>query len=524
MVKKMIQLVYKKVLLIILDGFGIRENSRFNAVANAKTPNFDYYKNRYAFGMLEASGESVGLPHGQFGNSEVGHLNIGAGRIVQQSITRINDAIISGEFFKNPAFIDTLNITTSGNIHIIGLLSDGGVHSEIEHIFALIDLATKYSHIKNIWLHIILDGRDTPPKSADKYLSSLETYIEKIEKKVNVKIATISGRYYAMDRDKRYDRLEPVYQSIMYGINYGKNNSPIFENSAQALKAAYANGISDEFLIPCVISGSGYDGVKNSDGMIFANFRADRAIQLTDAIINSQFSHFVRANVNLAGFATMTQYDKTFNVKVAFPPIEVKNNLGEYLSELKIKQLRIAETEKYPHVTYFFNGGKKDPYPLEDRILIDSPRDVATYDLKPEMSLPEVANQLVKAIESDVYEFIITNFANGDMVGHSGDLNAAIKAVEAIDNALGLVIKSMLDHNGEVLIVADHGNCEEMYDEITSQPHTQHTTNLVPCLYIGRAATIKQNCSLKDIAPTLLKISGISKPQEMSGTPVIEFK
>ncbi len=505
--------VSKKVLLIILDGFGLRENKDYNAIANAVMPNWDYYTKKYAFGAIDASATAVGLPPLQFGNSEVGHLNIGAGRIVQQDITRIDEAIANGSFYTNSVFINALKKTTTGNIHILGLLSDGGVHSHINHILALIKLASDDINIKKVWLHIFLDGRDTPPQSATKYIEELQDYIMQFSK---VQIATVSGRYYAMDRDKRYDRLQLAYSAIVLG-----KSTYTAQGILLALTDEYNAQINDEFVRPYVIDG--YRGFNNGDSIIFANFRSDRAIQLTDAIISKEFDHFERSPIQLANFVTMTNYDNRFNVAVAFPPNTINNTLGEYIAKLGLHQLRIAETEIYPHITFFFNGGRKEPYQNEERILIDSPRDVATYDLKPQMSLPEVSNKLVDAINSNKYDFIITNFANGDMVGHSGNLAAAIKAVEAVDEALGKVVKAMQDNGGEVLVIADHGNCEEMFDYEAKQPHTQHTTNFVPCLYIGKPAKIIAGGALKDVAPTLLAMSGLEKPQEMTGHSLIEF-
>lgn len=506
-----------KVLLIILDGFGLRADKDYNAIANANTPNWDYFIKNYAFGRLNASAAAVGLPNGQFGNSEVGHMNIGAGRIVEQDITRIDSACEDGTFYTNPAFVETLNSTQSGVLHILGLLSDGGVHSHIQHILSLIKLTQTNLAIKQVWLHLFLDGRDTPPKSALTYLKILQDFIALFP---TVKIATISGRYYAMDRDKRYDRVELAYNAIIRARSDFKLNK-----AEDVITEEYTRGVTDEFVRPYVIGD--FSGVHDGDSIIFANFRSDRAIQLTDAIVNTDFDGFITVAVKLSNFVTMTDYglinQNGISIKVAFPKVSLTNTLGEYISNLGLHQLRIAETEKYPHVTFFLNGGVKEIYPNEERILINSPKDVATYDLKPEMSLPEVTNKLVEAIDSQKYDFIITNFANADMVGHSGNLAAAIAAVEAIDIALGKVVNKMIALGGEVLIVADHGNCEEMFDYVTKQMHTQHTTNLVPCLYIGRHATIADNGALKDVAPTLLAVSGIAIPPEMTGQNLVKF-
>ncbi|MBP9742107.1 MAG: 2,3-bisphosphoglycerate-independent phosphoglycerate mutase [Burkholderiales bacterium] len=506
-----------KVLLIILDGFGLRADKDYNAIANANTPNWNHFIKTYAFGSLNASATAVGLPEGQFGNSEVGHMNIGAGRVVEQDITRIDYACENGTFYTKPEFVETLNTTRSGVLHILGLLSDGGVHSHIAHILSLIKLTQTNLAIKQVWLHIFLDGRDTPPKSALLYLKTLQDFITLFPA---VKIATVSGRYYAMDRDKRYDRVELAYNAIIKAHSAFKLNA-----AEEAITDEYDRGITDEFIRPHVIGS--FNGVHDGDSIIFANFRSDRAIQLTDAIVNVDFNGFTRTAVTLSNFVTMTDYglinQKGINVKVAFPKVSLTNTLGEYISNLGLHQLRIAETEKYPHVTFFLNGGVKKIYPNEERILIDSPKDVATYDLKPEMSLPEVTNKLLEAIASQKYDFIITNFANADMVGHSGNLAAAIAAVEALDIALGKVVDKMLAYGGEILVVADHGNCEEMFDYVTGQMHTQHTTNLVPCLYIGRPAVILDNGALKDVAPTLLSMSGIRIPPEMTGQNLIQF-
>jgi 2,3-bisphosphoglycerate-independent phosphoglycerate mutase len=506
--------IAKKALLIILDGFGIRQEKQYNAISAANTPNWDYYTGNYAFGAIDASSFAVGLPKGQFGNSEVGHLNIGAGRIVHQDISRIDVAIEDKSFSATDAFNLAFDCAKSGNLHIMGLLSDGGVHAHINHILALIDLANNVAHINQIWVHVFLDGRDTPPQSAIAYLERLLGHTIKFPK---VRIATCSGRYYAMDRDKRYERLKLAYDAIMLAQSDTKTSDVI-----DAVKQSYINGINDEFVVPLVMSD--YPGIQDGDSVIFANFRSDRAIQLTDAMTNPEFNSFATKKIKFGSFVTMTEYDPKLLVTVAFSKEIVANTLSEYLSNLGLKQLHIAETEKYPHVTYFFNGGKKGANPGEDWILVNSPRDVATYDEKPEMSLPEVTDKLITAIESEKYEFIVTNFANGDMVGHSGSFSAAVKAVEALDVALGKIIPIMLEHGGEVLVVADHGNCEIMFDEDAKQAHTQHTTNLVPCLYIGRKADIVPNGALKDVAPTILKILDIPEPPEMSGHNLIKFK
>ena len=498
-------------LLIILDGFGLRTNPQDNAVLQARMPHWDYFTQKYAYSSLNASEQAVGLPQGQFGNSEVGHLNIGAGRVVEQYITRIDTAIMNGEFNCNPVFSNALNTTTTGVLHIMGLLSDGGVHSHITHIIALIKLAQSNTKIKQIYIHVFLDGRDTPPRSALLYTSQLTQYLNK-----HTQVATVSGRYYAMDRDKRYERIQAAYLAIMDGKSeyHGTNMEEIIHNS-------YANGLNDEFIHPHVIAD--YTGVQDGDSIIFANFRSDRAIALSDAITNVEFNQFPRRKVTLSHFICMTSYEPKLNLAIAFSQQVLSNTLGEYIASLGLHQLRIAETEKYPHITFFFNGGKKDILLNEDRILVPSPRDVATYDLKPQMSLIEVTQQLKDAIHTKKYDLIVTNFANADMVGHSGNLPATICAVEALDDALGEVIPAMLSMGGEILVIADHGNCEEMFDYVANQPHTQHTTNLVPCLYVGRQAHLKSNATLQDVAPTILSMMGLPQPIEMTGTNIIEF-
>lgn len=507
-------LTMKKALLIIMDGFGIRNNDDFNAVAEAKKPNLNNYMQNYPFGKINASEQFVGLPKGQFGNSEVGHLNLGAGRIVRQDITKIDYEIETGDFYKNPAFLQACADTSTGTVHLMGLLSDGGVHAHQNHIHELIKLISQQNNVKQIWIHAFLDGRDTPPQSSIKYITLLEEFIAAYPK---AKIATIAGRYYAMDRDKRWDRVELAYQALV-----NAQGVTIYSTPRQAMDATYAEKIMDEFVKPAIFNS--YPGMKSGDSIIFANFRSDRAVQLTDAFIGKDFSGFKRNDLKLAAYVTMTRYSDKFDCLVAYPPVSISNTLGEYISSLGLKQLRIAETEKYPHVTYFFNGGEQQPFANETRILIDSPKEVATYDLKPEMSLPEVASKLVEAIKSQEYDLIITNFANGDMVGHTGKLDAATKAVETLDRYVGEAVEAMRAAGGEVLIVADHGNCEEMFDYQSQQPHTQHTTNLVPCIYIGRPATVREGGSLQDVAPTLLTMMGIPQPQDMTGQSLVVFQ
>lgn len=503
----------KKVLLIILDGFGLRQDSDYNAIKNAKMPNLDRYIKNYAAGAIEASGEAVGLPNGQFGNSEVGHLNIGAGRIVMQDITRVDKAINQGKFGQLPELLELSTAPNCQNIHILGLLSDGGVHAHINHIFELIKVASAAVNINNVFLHMFLDGRDTPPQSALRYLEALDKYLVNYPK---VKLASLGGRYYAMDRDKRYDRVKLAYDAIVNA------KAEEFTNWQELIKQQYALGINDEFIPPHVAMG--YSGISKGDAIIIANYRADRVIQITSALSNNNFDGFEVQDLELTSLITMTCYDNSFKkVKVLFKPNSIKNTLGEYLASKGLHQLRVAETEKYPHVTYFFNGGNKQPSLNEAWKLVASPKEVATYDQKPEMSLPQVSENIVKAIQNNEAEVIITNFANGDMVGHSGVYNAAIAAVEALDIAIGECVSQMLASGGEVIITADHGNCEQMYDYIDKQPHTQHTSNLVPFIYIGRPASIKPNGALRDVAPSLLAILGLDSPMEMTGKSLIEF-
>lgn len=507
------------VILLILDGFGYRVDTKDNAIALAKTPNLDALKRDYPNTLINASEHYVGLPDGQMGNSEVGHLNIGAGRVIYQDIERINNSIKTGEFFTLPILTNALQQLKANDkaLHIFGLLSDGGVHSHQDHIHAMLEMAAKQG-LRKVFIHVFLDGRDTPPISAAPYIAALENKISTL--KVG-KIASVSGRYYSMDRDKRWERVEPAYRMIAEGI------AELTETSAaNALASAYARGENDEFVKCTVIRNPEEPPTRLEDGdaVIFMNFRSDRARQLTDALLNTHFDGFLRNRIpQLSNYLTLTQYDQ--NQKKATPvfaAFAVNNTFGEHLQSLGLKQLRIAETEKYPHVTFFFNGGDETIFEGEDRILVPSPK-IATYDLMPEMSAPEVTDQLVKAIESRKYDAIICNFANCDMVGHSGILEAAIMAVETLDTCVGRVVNAMQAIGGEVIITADHGNAELMRDYKNNQPHTQHTTNLVPLIYIGRKATLANNGALSDIAPTLLNMMGVAQPIEMTGKSLITF-
>ena len=506
---------YPPVLLLVLDGFGYREDPDHNAIALAQKPNWDKLWNGYPHTLIHTSGMDVGLPQGQMGNSEVGHLNIGAGRVVYQELTRIDLAIQDGSFFSNPALVQAARQARQQDkaLHIMGLLSPGGVHSHETHLYAMLELALREG-LKKIYVHAFLDGRDTPPRSAN---ASLQAMQDKCASLGAGRIASIVGRYYAMDRDNRWDRVQAAYDLLTQGKAPFKAMTAV-----EGLRQAYGRGENDEFVQATTIG----DPVTMQDGdvVIFMNFRADRARQLTRALTEPEFDNFTREHFpKLADFVTLTSYGKDFHLPLAFAPTDIHNGFGEYIASLGLKQLRIAETEKYAHVTYFFNGGHEQPYPGEDRILIPSPK-VATYDLKPEMSAFEVTDKLVEAIRSKQYQAIICNYANGDMVGHTGILAAGIKAVEALDTCIGRVVKAMQESGGEILITADHGNVEKMQDETTGQPHTAHTLDAVPLLYIGRKAHMIDGGSLQDIAPTLLAMLGLPQPPEMTGKSLIQIQ
>jgi 2,3-bisphosphoglycerate-independent phosphoglycerate mutase len=509
------------VILLILDGFGYREEIADNAIAQAKKPNWDRLWSQYPHTLINASEHYVGLPDGQMGNSEVGHLNIGAGRVVYQDFERVNQSIKSGEFFELPVLVNAIEQLKAEDkaLHIFGLLSDGGVHSHEDHIHAMVEMAV-HRGLKKVYVHAFLDGRDTPPVSAQPYLQKLEAKLQSLGAG---KIVSICGRFYAMDRDKRWPRVEAAYDMITEGISEFRADTAL-----AGLQAAYARGENDEFVKATVIAGQNEQPVHVEDGDVIVqmNFRSDRARQLTHALLAENFDGFHRRHVRkLAGYFTLTMHDK--NEKAAVPifaPFEVKNTFGEYIANQGFNQLRIAETEKYPHVTFFFNGGEELVFDGEDRILVPSPQ-VATYDLQPEMSAHEVTDKLEEAILSRQYHAIICNYANCDMVGHSGILEASIKAVEAVDACIGRVVAAMQSIGGEVIITADHGNVEQMMDNVNHQPHTQHTTNLVPLLYIGRKAQLAKvgEGALSDIAPTLLKMMGLPQPAEMTGKPLLQF-
>lgn len=507
------------VILLILDGFGYREETADNAVALAHKPNWDKLWKTQPHTLINASEHYVGLPDGQMGNSEVGHLNIGAGRVVFQEFERINNSIVSGEFFQHTQLATALQNLKATNkaLHIFGLLSDGGVHSHQEHIHAMIKMAALQG-LSKVYIHAFLDGRDTPPISAEPYLEALETECNKLGVG---KIISVSGRFYSMDRDKRWPRVEAAYALITEGLGEFTEVSAI-----DALNAAYARGENDEFVKCTAIRKLGEAPIHLEDGdlVVYMNFRSDRARQLTHAILADHFDGFHRRHIiKLSGYFTLTMYDqKETKTTAIFPPHEVKKTFGEHVASLGLTQLRIAETEKYPHVTFFFNGGDETVFLGEERILVPSPH-VATYDLQPEMSAFELTDRLVEAILSKKYDAIICNYANGDMVGHTGILTAAIKAIETLDLCIGRVVQAMQSIGGEVIITADHGNAEVMMDIENNQPHTQHTVNKVPLIYIGRKATLSNEGSLSSIAPTLLHMMGVSQPAEMTGKSLITF-
>ena len=503
--------------LMIMDGFGINENPKMNAVAMANTPNLDRIFKEYSMKKGYASGLSVGLPDGQMGNSEVGHMNMGAGRIVYQELTRITKEIEDGTFFENPALKNAMeNVKKHGtSLHLMGLLSDGGVHSHNTHLYALIEMA-KRMDVENVYIHCFLDGRDTPPCSGAGYIKELE---EKIKQTGKGKIASVSGRYYAMDRDNRWEREEKAYAALTLG------EGVLATDPVSAVEASYKENVTDEFVVPCVICEDGIPvaTVKDNDSIIFFNFRPDRARQLTRIFCCDDFDGFKRSVHPKVHYVCFTEYDVTIpNKEIAFKKVELKNTFGEYLSSLGKTQLRLAETEKYAHVTFFFNGGVEEPNEGEERILVPSPK-VATYDLKPEMSAPLVCEKLIEALRSHKYDVIVINFANPDMVGHTGVLEAAVKAVETVDGCVGETVKVLNEENGQMFLCADHGNCEMMEDYETAEPMTAHTTNPVPFVLINykKGYTLKEDGRLCDIVPTLLEMMDIEKPKEMTGESLL---
>ncbi len=509
----------KPLILIILDGWGINPGIEGNAVANADTSVMDYLVGKYPHSTLEASGKAVGLPPGQMGNSEVGHLNLGSGRVVYQDITRIDKSIKDGDFFSNKVLTGAVEhaLTNGSSLHLIGLLSDGGVHSHIEHLSALLEMA-KNAGLEKVFVHAFLDGRDVPPRCAGKYITRTEDLMRTLG---TGKIATIGGRYYGMDRDNRWERVQLAYDAMVLGKGL---TSP---DAGGAVKAAYGRGENDEFVKPTVIMDGNHPTatIQDNDAVIFFNFRPDRARELTRALTMQDFPGVERQKELNIHFVCMTQYDETFDLPIAFPPAHIDNTLAEYLSKNGKKQLHIAETEKYAHVTFFFNGGVEKPCKGEDRLLIHSP-DVATYDLKPEMSAYEVTDAVVEKIVSGDYDVIILNYANPDMVGHTGIMDAAIKAVEVVDECLGRVVRAVEDIGGVAIITADHGNSEQMIYYEDKSPHTTHTTNRVPLVFVS---DMDLDMDLRDgifadIAPTILELLHLDVPPQMTGQSLLVRK
>ena len=508
-------MVKRPVMLIILDGFGLGKDYPGNAIKLAKTPNIDRLMREYPTTTLEASGLAVGLPEGQMGNSEVGHLNIGAGRIIYQDFTRISKSIVDGNFFEKEEFLKAIENAkkNKSKIHLIGLVSKGGVHSHISHLYALLELMKKQDFY-NVYIHAILDGRDVSPTAGKEDIKEL---VDKIKEIGCGKIATVSGRYYAMDRDRRWDRTKLAYDAYTLGIG-NVDTDPV-----EAIEKSYKEDITDEFIIPTVIKEDGKPlaTVDNNDSIIFFNFRPDRARQITRAFVDEEFNGFNREKKVNTFYVTMTEYDRTIEkVLVAFKEEIPTNTLGKYISEKGLNQLRIAETEKYAHVTFFFNGGIEEAFEKEDRVLIPSPK-VATYDLKPEMSALEVKDEVINRLNMEEYDLIILNFANPDMVGHTGVVPAAVKAIETVDRCLGEIVDLLIEKGGRALITSDHGNAEMLIDERDGSPVTSHTSNRVPLIFIGDKDAKLREGILADLAPTLLELLGLEKPEEMTGKSLI---
>jgi 2,3-bisphosphoglycerate-independent phosphoglycerate mutase len=501
----------KPLLLLILDGWGHRDDPRDNALAQARLPNWRRLLADFPHTLVHTEGRHVGLPDGQMGNSEVGHMNIGAGRIVYQDLTRVDAAIEDGSFFANPELVAACHAANAGNgtLHLFGLLSPGGVHSHEQHLFAMIELARREG-VADIAVHAFLDGRDTPPRSAEDSLVALAAKCGN-----DVRIATVSGRYWAMDRDQRWDRMERAWQAMVEADGDVTASDPL-----TALQAAYGRGENDEFVQPTVIGT--HRPMRDGDAVVFMNFRADRARQLTAAFVDPDFAGFARRVPQLARFVCLTEYDAKLPAPVAFAAEDLRNTLGEVLAAHGLSQLRIAETEKYAHVTFFMSGGREAPVAGEERALIPSPK-VATYDLQPEMSLPQLTARLTDDIRAQKHDVIICNIANPDMVGHSGILAAAVLAAEAVDSALGAIRAALESVGGEMIVTADHGNLEMMVDPDTGQPHTAHTVGPVPLVYVGRRATLRPGGALRDIAPTLLALLGLPQPAEMSGRTLVDL-
>ena len=507
----------KLTMLMILDGFGINEKEEGNGVKQANIPHLNEILTKNPNTIFHTSGLEVGLPEGQMGNSEVGHTNIGAGRIVYQDLAKITKAIQDGDFFSKTEFVKAIENCKANNskLHLMGLLSDGGVHSHNRHLYGLLELA-KRKDFEDVYVHCFMDGRDTPPASGENFVIDLEN---KMKEKGVGKIASISGRFYAMDRDKRWERVEKAYNALVNGEGEKSNSATV------AIEESYRQELFDEFIKPTVICNSNGEPlakIEENDSIIFINFRPDRAREITRAIVDKEFDGFETNKMNTY-FVCMTPYDETMpNVDIAYRKEEIRNTFGEYISRRGLKQLRIAETEKYAHVTFFFNGGEEKQYEGEDRILVPSPK-VETYDLKPEMSAYEVCDKVVEAIKSEKYDSIILNFANPDMVGHTGNTDAVVKALEAIDECVNKVVEAVKEVNGTLLITADHGNCEQMIDYKTGEPQTAHTTNPVPLAIVGLPSNKKiREGRLADLAPTMLDIMGLEKPDEMTGESLIE--
>ncbi|MBI5017814.1 MAG: 2,3-bisphosphoglycerate-independent phosphoglycerate mutase [Deltaproteobacteria bacterium] len=509
-----------RVALVVLDGWGQRTETAANAVAQARTPRLTALRREFSATTLGASGLDVGLPPGQMGNSEVGHLNLGAGRVVYQDYTRINLAIENGSFYDNPALTEACrrSVEAGGALHLMGLVSDGGVHSHQRHLYALLELARRQG-AGRVYVHAFLDGRDTPPQSGLGYLEALEAEMARLGVGA---VATVMGRFYAMDRDTRWDRVEKAFRALSQGQGIPAGSA------REAVEAAYAEGQTDEFVVPRVIRAPGGGPVAalaDGDALVFFNFRSDRAREITRAFTQRNFSAFdVAGRPALSAYVTFTQYDETFDLPMAFPPERLVHLFGEVVSAAGLRQLRIAETEKYAHVTFFFNGGEETSYPGEERILVPSPREVATYDLKPEMSAMGVADRLVAEIGGGRFDAIVVNFANLDMVGHTGILEATVRAVETVDGCVGRVVDALRARGYAAIVTADHGNAEEMWDPGTGQPHTAHTTNRVPCLLVDdrrRGARLRGDGILADVAPTLLELLGLTQPAEMSGRTLL---
>jgi len=506
----------RKGIMIILDGFGKMEKSKFNAVTNANTPFIDKLTKEWPNGEIATSGLAVGLPDGQMGNSEVGHTNIGAGRVVYQDYTKISKAITDDKLKDNNVIMTLLKKVKEKNstLHLIGLFSDGGVHSDIIHLKAIVELAYNFG-LESVQVEAILDGRDTPPQSAPEYFEDFVKFLDKFNDR-NYRIGMISGRFYAMDRDKRYKRVQKAYDTLI-----GKKIE-VFKSWKEGLDLRYSNNETDEFITPYVLDK--FTPIIDNDGIFFFNFRADRARELSHVFLDEKFTEFDRVKkFDLAGYVSMTEYEKSLPTQIAFPKESLNETMGEVIAKAGFNQLRIAETEKYAHVTFFFNGGAEKLFKNEDRILIPSPREVETYDQKPEMSIYEVTEKLIEAIKSDKYKLIVLNYANGDMVGHTGIYNAAIKAIEAIDDCLSRVIPVAIEHNYVSLITADHGNSEEMWDYDEDVPHTQHTTGPVPLFVVNalEVKDIKTGGALKDLSPTMLDLLNIKKPNSMSGESLV---